>query len=153
MEMIILIGLQGSGKSTFYRTHFAQTHVVVSKDLIQKRKPARRQQQLVIEALQAGKSVVIDNTNASCESRAELIATGHDYGAAVIGYFFEVQLKACLERNRQRAGKARVPDVAIFATLKRLVPPTYDEGFDQLYSVQSRDDSTFAIALIEDRAL
>jgi predicted kinase len=153
MEMIILIGLQGSGKSTFYRTHFAQTHVLVSKDLIQSRKPARRQQQHVIEALQAGKSVVIDNTNASCESRVELIAVGREYGAAVIGYFFEVQLKASLERNRQRVGKARVPDVAIFATLKRLVPPTYGEGFDQLYSVQSRDDSTFAIALIEDSAL
>jgi predicted kinase len=32
MDLVILIGLQGSGKTTFYRTHFAATHEQVSKD-------------------------------------------------------------------------------------------------------------------------
>jgi hypothetical protein len=32
MEIILLAGLQGSGKSTYYRTHYAATHVLVSKD-------------------------------------------------------------------------------------------------------------------------
>lgn len=41
-----------------------------------------------------------------------------------------------MERNRARDGKARVPDVALFATRKRLVPPSYAEGFDRLYSVR-----------------
>jgi predicted kinase len=151
MDMIIFIGLQGSGKSTFYQTHFAQTHVLISKDLFPNNKnPLRRQQQLIVEALQAGKPVVIDNTNASRESRAELIEIGREYGATVIGSFFEVQLKESLARNKQRTGKARVPDVAIFATLKRLVPPTYEEGFDQLYCVHNRDDYAFDVALMED---
>jgi predicted kinase len=154
MEMIIFIGLQGSGKSTFYRTHFAQTHVLISKDLFpNNKKPSRRQRQLVVEALLAGNSVVIDNTNASRESRAELIAIGREYGATMIGYFFEVQLKESLARNKLRAGKARVPDVAIFATLKRLVPPTYAEGFDCLYCVRSQDDYAFNISTIEDREI
>jgi predicted kinase len=151
MKMIIFIGLQGSGKSTFYQTRLAQTHVLISKDLFPNNKnPSRRQQQLVVEALQAGNSVAIDNTNASRESRAELIEVGREYGATIIGYFFEVQLKESLARNKQRTGKARVPDVAIFATLKRLVPPTYEEGYDQLYCVRSRDDYSFDVSEIKD---
>ena len=38
-------------------------------------------------------------------------------------------------RNRGREGKARVPDVAIFTTRKRLVPPTIEEGFDEVVVV------------------
>lgn len=151
MEIIIFVGLQGSGKSTFYQDHFAQTHVLISKDRFPHNKnPARRQRQLVVAALQAGKSVVIDNTNATRESRMELIEIGREYGATIIGYFFVVQLKESVARNKQRTGKARVPDVAIFATLKRLVPPTYEEGFEQLYCVYSRDDYVFEVSEIND---
>ncbi len=34
MDLVILIGLQASGKSTFVRTRLAETHVHVSKDVI-----------------------------------------------------------------------------------------------------------------------
>src|SRR5205823_13902103 len=113
MEVIILMGLQASGKSTFFRTHFVITHAQVSKDLLgNNRKLARRQHQLIEEALQAGRSVVVDNTNATREEREPLIALGHCYGATVIGYSFEVQVRESLERNRSRQGKARVPEIA-----------------------------------------
>lgn len=147
MDLIILIGLQAAGKSTFFRTYFATTHAYVSKDLLRNnRQPARRQLQLVEEALQAGHSVVVDNTNAAREDRAALISLGHQYGAQVIGYCFEVQVSKSIERNKQRTGKAQVPPVAIFATLKRLVLPSYKEGFDMLYTVHSNDDFTFTIS-------
>ena len=32
MDLVILMGLQGAGKSSFYRAHFAATHTLVSKD-------------------------------------------------------------------------------------------------------------------------
>jgi hypothetical protein len=35
-------------------------------------------------------------------------------------------------RNRQREGKARVPDAALFTTAKKIVPPTFKEGFDEV---------------------
>ena len=44
MEMIILMGLQASGKSTFYRTHFADTHEHVSKDLLRESKNKNKKQ-------------------------------------------------------------------------------------------------------------
>jgi predicted kinase len=147
MELVIFIGLQGSGKSTFYQMHFAATHAYVSKDVLRNnRRPARRQLQLVEEALQAGHSVVVDNTNPAVEDRAELIRLGHQYGAEVISYYFEVQVKKSLERNQQRDGKARVPNIAIFVTAKKLARPTYAEGFDKLFSVRTGDDFTFEIS-------
>lgn len=147
MDLIILIGLQASGKSTFYRAYFSATHTLVSKDLLRNtKKPAQRQQQLITEALAAGQSVVVDNTNPTIEERQALIQLGHEYNATVIGYYFEAQVKQSLERNKQRTGHAKVPDIAIFATLKKLTRPGYSEGFDQLYYVRSAPENTFAIA-------
>lgn len=147
MEIVILMGLQAAGKSTFYQTHFAQTHDHVSKDLLRNNsRPARRQSQLVEAALQAGRSVVVDNTNPSREVREQLIHLGRQYGAEIVGYYFEPQVKQSLERNRQRTGKERVPDVAIFATLKKLARPTYAEGFNKLYTVHIGQEALFEIA-------
>jgi predicted kinase len=145
--MIILIGLQASGKSTFYLQRFAETHALVSKDLLRNNKnPARRQRQLIEGALQAGRSLVVDNTNATREERAELVRLGHGHGAMVTGYFFEPRVNRSLERNAQREGKARVPDVAVFATMKKLARPSYEEGFDQLFDVRTADDMCFNVS-------
>src|SRR5437762_7871674 len=133
LELIIFVGLQGSGKTTWYHEHFAATHVHVSKDLMPNaRNRDTRQQQQVDEALGARRSVVVDNTNPSRQSRAALIEIGHRRGARVIAVYFEAHVPTSLMRNRGREGKARVPDVAIFRTKKQLTPPALDEGFDEV---------------------
>jgi predicted kinase len=132
-ELILFVGIQASGKSTYYRTHLAATHVHVSKDLMTNvRNRDQRQLQSIAEALAAGRSVVVDNTNPTPDARAPLIALGRKHGARVVAYFFESKVKDAVARNRSRAGKERVPDVAIFATAKRLVPPVLKEGFDEV---------------------
>ena len=50
-----------------------------------------------------------------------------------------------LERNREREGRARVPDVAIYATRKKLAPPSYAEGFDMLYVVRIAGHGAFEV--------
>ena len=137
LELVIFVGLQASGKTSFYRAHFARTHELVSKDRMpNNRNPTRRQLVLVEEALRAGRSVVVDNTNARTADRRSLVILGHALGARVVGYHFESRIEDCLERNRARAGKAGVPDVALYATRKRLEAPSYAEGFDALYFVR-----------------
>ena len=144
MELIIFVGLQGSGKSTFFRERFAETHAHVSMDLLRNNaKPRRRQEQLIAEALAAGRSVVVDNTNATPAHRAPLIALGRAHGATVISYYFATPVADALKRNRQREGHERVPDVAIYATAKKLAPPSHAEGFDQLYAVSISEDGEF----------
>lgn len=136
-ELVILIGLQAAGKSTFRREMFDATHVVVSKDLLRNnRRPGRRQARLVREALQQGRCVVVDNTNARAEDRLELMQLARELGARVVGYWLRSTVEESLSRNAEREGPARVPDVGVLATVKAFVRPTWGEGFDELYQVE-----------------
>jgi len=138
--------VQASGKTSFYRAFFAATHVLVSKDLFpNNRNKARRQAQLIAQALGEGHSVVLDNTNPTPEDRAAPVALARQFGARVTGYVFITDVHAALKRNRTREGRARVPDVAIYATNAKFRPPTPEEGFDRLFEVRLSPEGTFAI--------
>jgi predicted kinase len=139
-ELVVLVGLPGAGKTTFYRERFAATHLQVSKDLLRNRRDRQaRQLALLDAALAAGRSAVVDNVNATRADRAALIAVARRYGAAVHGYVVDTPAAECLRRNRLRAGRERVPDVAIHAAAKRLEPPTPEEGFDALSRVRAAE--------------
>ncbi|HLX39176.1 MAG TPA: ATP-binding protein, partial [Ktedonobacteraceae bacterium] len=138
--------LQASGKSTFYRTHCATTYEHVSMDLLQHNKnPRKRQMGLIETALQTQQSVVVDNTNPTVEDRLPLIQLGQQYGAKIVGYYFDSSVRQCIERNKQREGKAKVPAVAIYATAKKMVRPSYGEGFDMIYDVSIGDNGAFVV--------
>ena len=64
-----------------------------------------------------------------------LIETARAHGAMPVGYWFPPDLPATRDRNACREGRARVPDVGLYATLQRLRPPTTGDGFDRLYRV------------------
>lgn len=132
-ELVVMVGLQGCGKSTWVAGHLAGTHAVVSKDQWPNaRRRERRQRRLVDELLAAGRDVVVDNTNPSPDERAPLIAIARAHGAVVRAVYVDVPLPVCLDRNAARTGRARVPLVGVLATAKRLVAPTVEEGFDRV---------------------
>ena len=138
LELIVFVGLPGSGKTTYYRAHFAATHAHVSKDVWPN--AARRDERQAREidtALGGGQSVVVDNTNPSRDVRAPLVALGRRHGARIVAVYFETDVRTAIMRNRQREGRERVPNVAIFTTKKKLVPPALDEGFDEVRVVAS----------------
>ena len=136
-ELVIFIGLPGAGKSSFYRSHFATTHALISKDLMSggRRPKDVRQAQLAGEILGAGGNVVIDNTNSTRAQRELLFPVARACGARVTGYYFDVTRPQCLARNATRIGKARVPDFVIGMIGNGLQLPTYGEGFDALLRV------------------
>ncbi len=130
--LVILMGLQGSGKSTFYQKYLAEKLVRVNLDTLKTR---HRERLLIEECLRTGVDFAIDNTNPTRADRAAYIPAARAAGYRVIGCFMESKIRDCLERNKHREGKARVPDVAILGTSRRLEMPSYEEGFDELYFV------------------
>ena len=135
MELAILIGVPGCGKSSYQRAKLSG-HVLVSKDLMPNaRDRDSRQLRLIEQALQKGRDVVVDNINPSRAVRAPLIALGRKHGARVVAYYFPVDIAVAIARNEQREGRARVPKVAIFTARKRMEPPATDEGFDDIITV------------------
>jgi predicted kinase len=147
-ELAILIGLPGSGKTSFVRARLGG-HVHVSNDLMKgSARGAGRTAAQVAEALAAGRSVTVDNVNARVADRAPLIAAARAQGARVVGYLLDTEARECLRRNRAREGAARVPDVAIFVSRKRLQPPTLAEGFDALFGV-SAEEGQFSVTPLQ----
>jgi predicted kinase len=135
-EVVVMVGLQGCGKSTWVKQHLAGSHVVVSKDFWPNSgHKETRQRRAIAQALAAGLDIVVDNTNPSLIERASIIDMARQYGASVRAVYVDTPLAACLARNATRSGRASVPTVGILSTRRRLVPPRLDEGFDQVETV------------------
>lgn len=147
-ELAIFIGLQASGKTTFYRQRLAATHVHVSKDLFPRsaRHKQRRQLRLIAEALEADRNVAVDNTNPSPEEWTPLITEGRIHGARITGYWFPPDVEASMQRNAARAPETRVPDAGMYATFRRLRRPRLSDGFDELFAVTPDGAGGFTVA-------
>jgi len=142
MEAVILIGIQGSGKSTFYRERFFDTHLRISLDLLRTR---HREKILLRACLEGKQSFVVDNTNVTLADRQRYLVPAKESGFIVTGYYFSSRLDEALARNRQRTGKQRIPDRGVAGTYKRLELPSPDEGFDRLYYVRIVESGQFVV--------
>lgn len=142
MELALLIGIPGSGKSTFCRQKFFASHLRLSLDVLGNR---QREHVLFHACLATQARVVIDNTNASPAQRARFIAPARASGFSVVGYYLQTDLRLALERNAARTGRARVPDAGVMATHARLSLPAFEEGFDELFFVAHDDLGGFDV--------
>ena len=70
MEAVIFVGIQASGKSTFYLQRFFETHIRINLDML---KTKHREQVLIEACLACKQSFVVDNTNVTKERRARYI--------------------------------------------------------------------------------
>ena len=146
MQLIIFIGVQASGKSTFYKHNFYNTHLRINLDMLK----TRHRENTIFEAGLASKTkMVIDNTNSTKQDRVRYMQRAKDAGFEVITYYFETDLKSTLERNSQREGKANIPEVGVRATYKKLEIPSLDEGFDEIFKVKIIDAQQFSIQLLD----
>ncbi len=102
-------------------------------DLLKTRK---RENQFLKLCFDTNSQFVIDNTNPTKEEREKYIKLAKDKKYRVTGYFFASTVSAALERNKQRQGKDRIPDVGVVSCYKKLVLPSLAEGFDELFYVR-----------------
>ncbi|KAF6617329.1 putative kinase [Paenibacillus jamilae] len=141
MECVIFIGIQASGKSTFYKERFFKTHMRINLDMLKTRNRENMYLQTSIETMQR---FVVDNTNPTVEERKKYIDACKNKGFRIIGYYFEPDYAESIKRNEQRTGKEYIPEIGIKSVMSKLEVPSYEEGFDEIYSVIS-SEGTFRI--------
>ncbi len=148
MELIILIGIPGSGKSYYART---LNKPVISLDTIRRElygderilgkgsETDRAMRDKLIALAGAGKDAVLDATHVSATRRARMIRLGRKLGYnRIVGVWFKTPMRICLERNRARPNA--LPDFVLFKMNKDLnrQPPSAEEGWDELTVIQEQ---------------
>lgn len=111
--LVLLIGVSGSGKSTFASAHF-DADAVVSSDRLRGAIAGDEADQRATDAafvrlnqwlearLAAGRLAVVDATNVEWMRRAELIRHARQYGRPAIAIVFDLPLDLSLARNAAR---------------------------------------------------
>ena len=145
MRIVVLVGLPGSGKSTY----LAQLGVTgLSSDTIRGLLADDETDQsihdrvfqtlryLLRQRLAIGRpATYIDATNLTVEERRPYIGIGKSYGCDVEAVFFDVPMEVCRARNARR--QRVVPEEAIAKMAAKLAPPDIQEGFSRVTAITS----------------
>jgi predicted kinase len=144
-KVIVLIGLPGSGKSTWARH---QGHTILSSDEMRLTLSGDETNQAihgkVFGAIRhllkarleiGGQTTIIDATNIRRRDRKPWLKLALTFNAETEAVFFHPPLETTLQRNRQRTRV--VPEDVIRAMAARLQPPTKEEGFHRVTTISA----------------
>ena len=144
MRIVVLVGLPGSGKSTWLETR--GVHALSSdaiRLLLLDDETSQHANERVFLTLRyllrqrlalAAPVTYIDATNLTVEERRAYIAIGRTFGCEMEAILFDVPLEVCRERNALR--RRIVPEEAMLRLAARLTPPSLDEGFHKVTVVK-----------------
>lgn len=122
--MFILVGMPGSGKSTFVKNNLLPNgYVWLSGDIL---KSTPRLQKEAVKNINQGKSIVIDATNPKLETRSFYIslAKTHNVKCAIIYFIRDGHGFNSLRTSPE----SPVPEIAYSLFYKNLVEPSPQEG-------------------------
>ena len=135
-ELLVFVGRPGSGKSTYARRFFSgRGYEICNQDTLKTRD---RCVKATKEALRAGRSVVVDNTNPDPETRKMYIDLARDFGYPSRCFYFTASEDLCLHNcafREFRTAGPHIPGIAFRMYAKRFREPHEDEGFAEIVHV------------------
>mgnify|MGYP001369300936 CR=1 FL=1 len=161
--LVALVGVSGSGKSTFARRHFKPTEIVSSdfcraivsddeNDLDATAAAFDLVHAIAEKRLTRRKLVVIDATNVRQEDRAGLVTLARRHHALAIAIVINPGEDVAHERNRQRTDRDLGPHVVRNQTrnLKRNINRIDREGFRYVHELRG-DEQIAAVEIVRER--
>jgi protein phosphatase len=148
--LYVLIGIQGSGKSTWARANAGRLEAVVvasdeiRNELVAAGLDATQQgdrvfailEERLAQHLTAGRNVIADATHARRAWRANEVAVARRCAARTVAVWFDLPLAVCLARNARKPGGEHwgdriIPNAVLYDMAKHFEPPGPDE-FDEI---------------------
>ncbi len=150
--MVVLVGIAGSGKSTFALAHFAPTEIL-SSDVFRAIVADDEADQSASEAafallhaalearLARGRLSVVDATNVEEWGRRQLLEIAHRRTRPAVAIVLDLPVEVCLARLGLRVRRP-VPPHAVrrqHRELRRWLPTLGDEGFESVSVIGSEE--------------
>jgi len=153
LSLVVLIGISGSGKSTFAKRHFKETEIVssdrcraiVSDDENNQAATDDAFELLhyvVAKRLKNGLLTVVDATNVQPESRVSLIRLAREYHCIPVAIVLDVPERVCEDRNHLRPDRDFGKHVIYQqrSQLKRSLKKLKNEGFRHIHVLRSPEE-------------
>ena len=153
LSVVALVGVSGSGKSTFAARHFLPTEVI-SSDFCRKLVSDDENDQSATNAafavlhtiaakrLESGRIAVIDATSVRPEDRKPIVQLAKDHHVFAYAIVLDVPPEVCRERNATRPDRAFGDHVIRNqrSALGRSINNLQREGFRKVYVLRGVDD-------------
>lgn len=134
-ELIILVGFPGSGKSHFAKTHL-KGYEIINRDTLNS---MQKCVQTVQDALQKGKSCVVDNTNPDQGSRRKFIEIAKNLGIKARCFVMNTSYHHSRHNNIYReltdSTHQKISDMIINSYKIKYAEPKISEGFNEMVKV------------------
>jgi protein phosphatase len=153
LSLVVLIGVTGSGKSTFGRIHFRATEVISSdfcRGLVaddendQSATPEAFEllHHIVGKRLKAGRLTVVDATNVQPDARRQLVAVAREHDVLPVAIVLDVPESVCVTRNAARADRDFGAHVIRRQRdqLRRGLKGLQREGFRTVHTLRGEDE-------------
>jgi len=153
LSLVVLIGVSGSGKSSFAKKHFKKTEIISSDECRALVSDDENNQAATPDAFEllhfmAGKRLknglltVIDATSVQRESRKTLIDLARNHHVLPIAIILDLPEAVCIERNKKREDRTFGHHVIRNQAqqLKKNIRNIKEEGFSHVYHLKSLEE-------------
>lgn len=161
-SLVLMMGVPGSGKTTYAKKMMGDYDIYVSRDeirfgLVKEDEPYFSKEDEVLQTFIrtindalpiAQRYVIADATHLNMGSRAKILKNLHNKPDNVYVIYVAVSLQTALERNAQREGRALVPESSIKNMYKSISLPRKEEGIDM--TLWLNEDGTTKEVIIYD---